>query len=487
MKGAASFGFLIQFSLLTYFQKQKVCFVGHYLCYDSPTKTEKGLSAMFVLLDMEWIEDRYGHRSLTQLYAARVDEKWNTSCVFDALVCPRDPWTAPWDHMAFSGYAPDEFRASDPEESCVRRFFRWLQPDDVICCWHVETKNTLKALYRRYLFGTFSATVRCMDQKVYAAIKARGIPARSLYKIAEACGLSTPAPEHRSSNDAAVMQMLFQALELAQPKAQKRVQAKEPISGPERNAKIIETSDYNYLYAPDSEVFHCRSCKQLLRVKELLGSVYYQTASKNRRPCKLCHPDLQPIIERPPKKHAETTKPELVKARLLGNQCVLLPQTRIVGCCHNLLHPGKLTKRLLTQHDCLGKNCNYFEKYEDAGYWKECDRKKEQKQAARELKRMKREREAAADAELQSLAELFQSYIDDAGYAMRIVRIDTERTDRYRVFYVSEYPFADGNRFPKFLETVRFFFPDYRLELRHIRDVDGHFVTIEEYRQRVRK
>ena len=52
---------------------------------------------------------------------------------------------------------------------------------------------------------------------------------------------------------------------------------------------------------------------------------------------------------------------------------------------------------------------------------------------------------------------------------------------------MSEYPFADGDRFPKFLETVRFFFPDYRLNLRHIRDVDGHFVTIEEYQQRARK
>ena len=115
---------------------------------------------MFVLLDMEWIEGRDGHRSLTQLYAARVDEKWNTIRAFDALVCPRDSVTSPWEHLAFNGYAPAEFCASDSEKDCVQRFFRWLQPDDVICCWHVETKNTLKALYRRYLFGTFSTTVR---------------------------------------------------------------------------------------------------------------------------------------------------------------------------------------------------------------------------------------------------------------------------------------------------------------------------------------
>ena len=34
------------------------------MCYDVPTKIEKGRSAMFVLLDMEWIESCGGHRSL---------------------------------------------------------------------------------------------------------------------------------------------------------------------------------------------------------------------------------------------------------------------------------------------------------------------------------------------------------------------------------------------------------------------------------------
>ena len=61
------------------------------MCYDVPTNIEKGRIAMFVLLDIEWIEGRDGQRSLTQLYAARVDEKWNTIRVFDALVCPRTP------------------------------------------------------------------------------------------------------------------------------------------------------------------------------------------------------------------------------------------------------------------------------------------------------------------------------------------------------------------------------------------------------------
>ena len=444
---------------------------------------------MVVLLDMEWIEDHDGQRSLTQLYAARVDEKWEPVSVFETLVRPRDPETASWEYLAYNGHAPAEFCASDPEEICVQRFFRWLQPDDVICCWHVATKDTLNRLYSQYLSGEFPAVVRCMNQKVYAIIKARGITARTLYTAAEACGLTTPVPEHQSSNDAAVMQLLFRTLALTQPKAPNHTPAKKPIPRCERNAKIIAASEYNYLYAPNSAVFHCRDCRQLLRVKELTGAVYYQTAAKTRRPCKLCHPDLQPIIMRLPKKHAEAKpkKPELVEVRLLGNQRVVLAESRIVGCCHNRLHPGKLTKRLMTQHECLRKECRYFEKYEEAGYWKEHERRQEQKRENKRIRRIKREQVAAEEAALQTLAELFQSYIDDAGYSMQIVQVDMERRNHYRIFYVSENPFADWNSYPDFLETVRFFFPEYRLNLRRIRDVDGHFVTIGEYRQRARK
>ena len=71
---------------------------------------------MLVLLDMEWLEDDGGRRSLTQLYAARVDAKWNTVCAFDAPVRPRDPETAPWAHMAFNGHTPEEFCAAEPED-----------------------------------------------------------------------------------------------------------------------------------------------------------------------------------------------------------------------------------------------------------------------------------------------------------------------------------------------------------------------------------
>jgi len=447
---------------------------------------------MFVVLDMEWVEDPTGYRSLTQLYAARVDESWNTVRSFDALVRPQRPETAPWEHVAFNGYAPEEFCAAGAEGECVERFFRWLQPGDTLCCWQFETKNTLETLFRRSFSGPFSATVLCMNKKVRAIAERRGIRCFPLYQIAEAAGLTVPAPEHRSSCDVSVMLALFQTLELPQEPPQTQT-PKPPLSRQERNEKIIAASSYTYLFSPASTVFHCRTCKQLLHVKNLLGTVYYETAAKKRRPCKLCHPELQVHLDRPAKarseqRAAEAAPPqEPVKTRLLGNQYAFLPPARIVGCCHNLLHPGKMTKQLLKQHNCLGKDCRYFEKYENAEYWKECRRQEERKRAGKLARKQKKEQEAAAQTVLQTLTARFQSFADEAGYSMQIVRVDAEAKNRYRVFYVSENPFADGDCFPDFLDAVRSCFPEYRLRLRHIRDMDGHFVTIEEYQQRVRK
>lgn len=54
-----------------------------------------------------------------------------------------------------------------------------------------------------------------------------------------------------------------------------------------------------------------------------------------------------------------------------------------IGYCHYKLHPGNMTVKQFKQHECLGKQCPYFHKYEDAQYWKEREviknRKKEKK------------------------------------------------------------------------------------------------------------
>ena len=53
----------------------------------------------------------------------------------------------------------------------------------------------------------------------------------------------------------------------------------------------------------------------------------------------------------------------------------------------------------------------------------------------------------------------------------------------FKIFYVSENPFRDGNCFPNFLSLIQEKHPRYRILMRHIQDLQGHFVTIEEYAQ----
>lgn len=48
---------------------------------------------------------------------------------------------------------------------------------------------------------------------------------------------------------------------------------------------------YQYIFTPNSDVFHRRECRTMLRIKQFAGSYYYQTCIlSGRRPCKLCNP-----------------------------------------------------------------------------------------------------------------------------------------------------------------------------------------------------
>lgn len=174
------------------------------------------------------------------------------------------------------------------------------------------------------------------------------------------------------------------------------------------------------------------------------------------------------------------TPTTVVKVRMLGNAIVPIAHKRIVGCCHHTLHTGKLTRKIMEQHNCLDKQCRYFEKYPEAGYWRERERHDKKRLIAKQQKAAKQQQEASESEYFEELKILFQSYADTSGYTMQIVRVKGYRAT-ISVYYVSDFPFADGNRFPDFIKSVRFFFPHHRLVLCHLRDFDGHFLTREEY------
>lgn len=442
---------------------------------------------MIVIVDVEWVQEN-NISTITQLAAVRVSDDWEAVEVIERLVRPPE-WQVPkWTHMAYSGFSADEFRSGVDEKVAVSDFAEFLKDDDTILCWHKDAKRLLTQKILLHTGKEHPAVWKSVNGKVYSMAHEKGILATSMYEVAEKLGLAIPLPKHRSSNDVYVMQSLLSALkyEIAPPQT---AVVKAPIDIRERNKDIVSRAGYDYIFSPTSNVFHRPICHLALGAREINGCIYYNTAAKKRVPCKVCRPDLD-VIERPFKEKSKQQsggpKREIVKARLLGDQWIEITNLKIVGFCHNRIHPGKLTRKILEEHDCLGKNCKFFEKYPESTYWSAEENRRKQKEKRKQARQAEKMAAQQLEEELSELKELFQSYADDAGYSMLIVRLEKERRNRYRVFYVSDNPFADGNRFPDFLETIRFFFPEYSINLRHIRDVDGRFVTVEEYLARVR-
>ena len=52
------------------------------------------------------------------------------------------------------------------------------------------------------------------------------------------------------------------------------------------------------------------------------------------------------------------------------NGAPLCAQTRLVGYCWCVLHPGYLHKQLMDEHQCVERKCEFFEKFQDSEYWK---------------------------------------------------------------------------------------------------------------------
>ena len=265
---------------------------------------------------------------------------------------------------------------------------------------------------------------------------------------------------------------------------------------PERNHHLIAKMQYNYIFLPGSSIFHTRDCPCVLHARKIEGSVSFGMAAKGRTPCRICNPSLE--IQAEP--HTETVEPEnakkrqkpianqdeMIKARLLGGNIVEIRRGKIVGFCHNLSHPGKLTKGILDEHRCLAKQCPFLERYEDAPFWIQRKAKKLAKHRSRQCRK---ERKALLNAEVESMAALrveFQKFADTTNSEMEIIRVERPNLYSYTVFYVSDNPFEDADRFPQFLDAVRADNNWNRINLRHVKDIDGHFVTCEEYHARKR-
>ena len=446
---------------------------------------------MIILMDLEWIGKQ--DKRLTQLSALRVDEAWNTLAEFHALLDPGETYLRNAEHMALGGYPPESFAGGETAQSCIRRLESWLAPDDELWVWARSNLTLLSALWKRYaarLCPRVLSLARLIRDDVM-----RTCPQGSPYGLLSSLGETVPSPEHRSANDVDVFRRLLKALAL--PK--ERLSAVEPVllSVPlpqrEINRKRVADSQYNYIYLKGSVVFHRPSCPLWLNAaneKDICGSVYYKTAAKKRRPCQRCRPEPLPqeLRQPPPAPSKPAAVPperpsadEVVSVRLLTGQTVTTERGMIVGMCHFPLHPGAVDKQLCKKHDCLGKQCAFFTPNADSFYLASLKQIEQEKQRRKEQARREKTQQAEQENDLRRLKEEWQALLDEQGADMQIVRIERTPDRAYLIFYVSDNRFADANRFPAFIQAVREGPPRRRIILRHIRDLDGHFVTRNEF------
>ena len=90
---------------------------------------------MYVLMDIEWVQNENGRRWPTQIAAMRVDEGWTFLHMFFSRIRPSDESFCLWDHMAYTGSTTEEFLSAPPLSEVVGRIRAWLREDDVLCWW----------------------------------------------------------------------------------------------------------------------------------------------------------------------------------------------------------------------------------------------------------------------------------------------------------------------------------------------------------------
>lgn len=299
---------------------------------------------MYVLADLEWVESKNNRISFTQVAMVRVDEDWNIVRTIYRRIKPMDESFHLWKHVAFAGGSPEDFLNAQDSACAFRDIADWLWPSDIICWWYSDSKEWMQKLVPQIANKQIVLTDLVAN---YLGEGGRGNP----YRIGKKLYLDRPTTKHDSRNDIEMMRRVLEYVQFPQPipefiperKPNDQIGAQgmayhahidtntihkkgcpqipatghlkgyneltKPVSKGyvpcdcvkaefraarrQRNQNIIDRTEYNFLYTPDSKVFHRRDCKIMLSAKDVLGAVLYGSCrASNRVPCKICNPTV---------------------------------------------------------------------------------------------------------------------------------------------------------------------------------------------------
>lgn len=165
---------------------------------------------------------------------------------------------------------------------------------------------------------------------------------------------------------------------------------------------------------------------------------------------------------------------DYVNVKLITGEQVCIKRSNLVGYCHFPEHKGRITKTLLKNHECLKKQCHYFEKdsvnpYVDTVKHIE-ESHKRAKEAAKQLKKQQ-------EQQLEEWKQKAQEIADKLGFDIKVTSIKkTDQKRRYILFYMSRE--ARNDWFQYYDLVIKLGWATRRsFYLKHIKDIDGSYVV----------
>jgi hypothetical protein len=156
----------------------------------------------------------------------------------------------------------------------------------------------------------------------------------------------------------------------------------------------------------------------------------------------------------------------------------------IAGYCHNFLHTGYVTQNVLSGHGCIGKECRYFERFEEFPLWANREEKEEKKA---EEKARRKQKEAEKQNKKAALLEKYrQTAIEVAAkyhYPITIVAVRERGTDgkEVYVFFISESERNDTRLYNNIAVDLRWKYPKVKFIVRRIMRSDGTCATAKDF------
>ncbi len=307
---------------------------------------------MYIIADIEWVENQSGRVSPTQISAARVDGQWNEVEQYTSYIKPQDSTFHSWEHVAYMGGKVSDFLEARACCTVLEEFREWVGEDTV--CWWFPTSAEIYARINKALLGVRETSKPILlSEYILGALHDQKCVRGTPYKLARARDIDVPRVEHNSRNDViAVLNLLkgvsFPQKALLSPPVKPSPHGQTPngkrfkyqyevsaallhkggcpllpenvevlgyddLTEPVRKkykpciciktelhlAKLASEADekkerrYTYVYIESDSAFHQKGCSLLHGASHVLGAVKYETLlAKGLHPCKVCCPSF---------------------------------------------------------------------------------------------------------------------------------------------------------------------------------------------------